>query len=154
MHPIRYGVSRAVTHTILQHRSVIRSFAAADRDAANFNAVAWRLLDPYGAVVFGPGWMINGDIGPVTLSNAGTYTLLIEGRFNQTGTINYSWLDARAAGHAIQTLEHRTRRSLASLARLLQPGQNPSRHRRQNPHRPNQQRSRSVQLAPADKMAG
>ena len=51
-------------------------------------------------------------------------------------------------------VERRPRGSLARLARLLQPRQSPPRHRRQHPHRPNQQRSRSVQLGRVARRAG
>ncbi len=44
-------------------------------------------------------------------------------------------------------LQRGPNRRLDDLARLLQSRQNPPRHRRQDPHRPNQQRSRSVHLA-------
>jgi hypothetical protein len=51
----------------------------------------WRLLDPYGRRVFGPGYMPSGDIGVTTLNYAGVYTLLIEGRRDATGIANYSF---------------------------------------------------------------
>ncbi|HLF95978.1 MAG TPA: CARDB domain-containing protein, partial [Methylococcaceae bacterium] len=56
---------------------------------SNAWATGWRLLDPYGRVVFGPGWMSNGDVGPLTLSHSGVYTLLIEGAASSIGTTDY-----------------------------------------------------------------
>lgn len=54
-------------------------------------APLWRLLDPWGNEVFGLAAMNNGDIGPLTLNYAGTYTLLVEGALSSTGTSNYSF---------------------------------------------------------------
>ncbi len=47
-------------------------------------------------------------------------------------------------------LQRRPQSRLDDLARPLQPRQSPPRHRRQDPHRPNRQRSRPVHLGPAN----
>ncbi len=49
----------------------------------------WRLLDPFGNVIFSQG--LNSTYGPVTLTAPGTYTLLIEGYIGDTGTVSYSF---------------------------------------------------------------
>jgi large repetitive protein len=55
--------------------------------------VYWRLVDPFGRVVFGPSGMnsTSSDVNVTTLAYDGTYTLLIEGRFYTTGTAGYSF---------------------------------------------------------------
>ncbi|MDO9047917.1 MAG: LEPR-XLL domain-containing protein [Methylobacter sp.] len=51
----------------------------------------WRLLDPYGQLVFGPDGFY-ADKEPLTLTQTGAYTLLIEGYVYDTGvTGNYSF---------------------------------------------------------------
>ncbi|TAK64405.1 hypothetical protein, partial [Methylobacter sp.] len=47
----------------------------------------WRLLDPNGQLVFGPG-SFGSDKEPLTLTQTGVYTLLIEGNVSNTGTAN------------------------------------------------------------------
>jgi len=49
----------------------------------------WRLLDPFGRPVWGPTG-IGSDVD-VTLTYAGTYTLLVEGRYYVGGTASYSF---------------------------------------------------------------
>ena len=55
--------------------------------AASLNA-DWRLIDPYGNVLFGT--FLGFDPGTVTLTASGTYTLLVEGYIGDTGTGNYT----------------------------------------------------------------
>jgi hypothetical protein len=50
----------------------------------------WRLLDPWGNVVFDRTAM-SSDIGQITLSYAGAYTLLIEGAPDATGSTTYAF---------------------------------------------------------------
>jgi RHS repeat-associated protein len=52
------------------------------------NAV-WRLVDPYGNVLFET--RLGGNEGPLTVNATGTYTLLIEGSIVDTGTGTYSF---------------------------------------------------------------
>jgi len=53
--------------------------------------VYWRLLDPFGAVVF-DSKSFTADQGPLTLSLTGAYTLLVEGYYGNTaGSLNYSF---------------------------------------------------------------
>ena len=54
------------------------------------NTAYWRLLDPYGQLVFGPNYM-GSDTGSITLTQTGTYTLLAEGYIYSTGTTNYQF---------------------------------------------------------------
>jgi ELWxxDGT repeat protein len=49
----------------------------------------WRLIDPYGNVVFS--YYLGSDVGTQTLAAAGTYTLLIEGYIGDTGTGSYTF---------------------------------------------------------------
>src|SRR6266568_3411557 len=51
----------------------------------------WRLLDPYGEVVFDRTAMTAADPGLKSLNYTGTYLLLIEGRVNTSGTASYSF---------------------------------------------------------------
>ncbi|HEY7599210.1 MAG TPA: hypothetical protein VH741_04715, partial [Candidatus Limnocylindrales bacterium] len=46
----------------------------------------WRLLDPLGRVVFGPSHM-GSDVEPAALGLTGDYTLLLEGRFGESGGV-------------------------------------------------------------------
>ncbi|MDP1667162.1 MAG: CARDB domain-containing protein [Methylobacter sp.] len=54
------------------------------------NGAVWRLLDPYGQLVFGHNYM-GSDIGSITLTQTGTYTLLTEGYIGSTDTTNYQF---------------------------------------------------------------
>ncbi len=54
------------------------------------NTAYWRLLDPYGQLVFGPNYM-GSDTGSITLTQTGIYTLLTEGYIGSTGTANYQF---------------------------------------------------------------
>ena len=49
----------------------------------------WRLIDPYGNVLFST--FLSDDVARKTLTAAGTYTLLIEGGVADTGTDSYSF---------------------------------------------------------------
>ena len=51
--------------------------------------VYWRLIDPYGAEVFANNFA---DVTMLTLGPAGTYTLLVEGHVNNTGSGSYSFI--------------------------------------------------------------
>ena len=50
----------------------------------------WRVLDPYGAVVFDRN-SFSADLGLKTLQNTGTYTVIIEGRINTVGNASYTF---------------------------------------------------------------
>jgi hypothetical protein len=49
----------------------------------------WRLIDPYGNVLFSTS--LSSDGGRLTLSTTGTYTVLVEGFIADTGTVSYSF---------------------------------------------------------------
>ncbi len=51
-------------------------------------AAFWRLLDPYGQLVFGPSGMY-GDVDVLELPFDGDYTLLVEGQVGASGTTSY-----------------------------------------------------------------
>ncbi len=66
--------------------------AAGDRflfDSQQLSAASanWRLIDPYGNVVWGAPF--TSDQGTLSLSQGGTYTLLVEGAVSNTGTGTY-----------------------------------------------------------------
>src|SRR5262249_43541156 len=71
-------------------------FNAAAGDRFFFDAQArtgapgatWRLIDPYGNVLFNTGFA---DVATLTLAQAGSYTLLVEGRISDTGTGSYAF---------------------------------------------------------------
>src|SRR5262249_46482388 len=50
----------------------------------------WKLLDPFGNVVFGPNNLVT-DIDTLTLTVPGTYTLAIEGVVSNTTPVTYSF---------------------------------------------------------------
>ena len=52
--------------------------------------ITWRLVNPYGKVVFDRTAMAS-DVGPIRLDTAGDYTLMIEGRINTSGSASYSF---------------------------------------------------------------
>ena len=54
------------------------------------NDLYWRLLDPFGRTVAGPQYMGH-DLGELTLTLDGSYTLLVEGRSYSSGTAAYSF---------------------------------------------------------------
>jgi len=60
-----------------------------DNPANARGSAYWRLLDPYGNLVFGQ--QFNSPQGPLSISAVGTYTLLIEGDVYETGTMDYSF---------------------------------------------------------------
>jgi RHS repeat-associated protein len=72
-------------------------FAASAGDSDHFTSVQgdtqkaayWRLIDPYGDVVFGS--TLGSDAGQLALPATGEYTLLIEGGVGDTGTTSYSF---------------------------------------------------------------
>ena len=67
---------------------------------SNAESIYWRLLDPYGRVVFGS-WM--GDQGVLTLGFTGTYTLLVEGHVGNTNNnANYSFNVQPVVDEAVQ----------------------------------------------------
>ena len=57
----------------------------------NFASARWRLLDPYLNLVFERDFANTGsDVGPLTLTRPGTYTLLMEGRYFETTPSSYT----------------------------------------------------------------
>lgn len=48
----------------------------------------WKLVDPYGNILFNAG--LGSNVGPITVSAAGTYFLLIEGGVQDTGIVTYT----------------------------------------------------------------
>jgi hypothetical protein len=59
-------------------------------DLINFNGIpnaSWRCFDPYGGEVFG---VFFADRGPFVLGAGGTYTLVVEGFFADTGSGSYT----------------------------------------------------------------
>jgi RHS repeat-associated protein len=63
---------------------------------SSFSNEYWRLLDPYGNLVFSD--PLGSDPGTITLLASGTYTLLVEGYIGDTGTAGYSFT-ANFLGH-------------------------------------------------------
>ncbi|PYK98758.1 MAG: hypothetical protein DME19_11285 [Verrucomicrobia bacterium] len=59
------------------------------QNSAGLDNAYWRLIDPYGGVVFVRS--LSTDQGPLFLSNPGTYTLLVEGFYIDTGTGTYGF---------------------------------------------------------------
>jgi len=52
----------------------------------------WSLVDPYGGILFGQNFADIGTVAaPVTLNASGTYTLMIEGYYGNTGSGTYSF---------------------------------------------------------------
>src|SRR5439155_4209479 len=53
----------------------------------------WRLIDPSGNFVFNNLGFgdVNSDVDTLTMPLTGTYTLLLEGRFNDAGTATYTF---------------------------------------------------------------
>ncbi|MCB1967891.1 MAG: hypothetical protein KDI64_18145, partial [Candidatus Accumulibacter sp.] len=70
--------------------------AAGDRfyfDRVSFSGAyytEWRLLDPWGKTVWGPTHFYYDDVDVTTLDFDGVYTLLVEGRYHESGTSNYT----------------------------------------------------------------
>jgi hypothetical protein len=50
----------------------------------------WRLIDPFGNLVFGP-TSLGTDVDTLTLNTGGTYILAIEGAVGNSGSVNYSF---------------------------------------------------------------
>src|SRR5205814_6971940 len=61
----------------------------------------WRLIDPYGNVVFITSLFT--DQGPLLLSSPGTYTLLVEGYYNDPGNGSYDF-NVVPVGDGLQAL--------------------------------------------------
>src|SRR5207249_2123915 len=61
---------------------------------SNGGSSRWRLVDPYGNVLFNRlfGDTTTADVGPTTLAQAGAYTLLLEGATSDTGSGTYTFL--------------------------------------------------------------
>src|SRR4029077_18905023 len=64
-------------------------------------SAAWKLVDPYGNVLFNTALSNNG--GPLTLAATGTYSLLIEGGIADPGTGTYTFT-AQFLGNVPPTL--------------------------------------------------
>src|SRR5262249_24886268 len=67
------------------------SAAAGDRfffDAQTGTSATWRLIDPYGNVLFATSFA---DVATLTLAQPGSYTLLVEGQVGGTGTADYAF---------------------------------------------------------------
>ncbi|MBI4937393.1 MAG: hypothetical protein HY846_04120, partial [Nitrosomonadales bacterium] len=60
-----------------------------DQLSASRGGASWRLINPYAGLVFGPSNFA--DIGPTVLPYAGIYYLLVEGRYNETLPLDYSF---------------------------------------------------------------
>ncbi|MGH2400957.1 MAG: LamG domain-containing protein, partial [bacterium] len=73
-----------------------RFYFDAQRATGNTDAIYWRLVDPYGKVVFDR-TSFNSDVGLLTLEADGLYTLFIEGRVGSTGTASYRFMAQRIA---------------------------------------------------------
>ena len=65
-----------------------QSFYFARLSGTTSNA-SWRLIDPYGNVLFSTS--LQSDGGRVTVRATGTYSLLVEGAISDSGTVNYSF---------------------------------------------------------------
>jgi large repetitive protein len=61
-----------------------------DSHALDPQSTSWRVIGPEGTVVFGPNGL-GQDSGPDTLTETGTYTLMVEGNVNQTAQADYSF---------------------------------------------------------------
>jgi hypothetical protein len=61
-----------------------------DSHALDAQSTTWRVIGPAGTVVFGANGL-GQDSGPDTLTQTGTYTLMVEGNVNQTGASDYSF---------------------------------------------------------------
>ncbi|MCB2004975.1 MAG: hypothetical protein KDH93_08170, partial [Rhodoferax sp.] len=63
-----------------------------DRLARSGGDVYWRLLDPHGQPVWGPTYFDHDyQIGTRTLAQSGRYTLLVEGRYYTSGSVDVSF---------------------------------------------------------------
>src|SRR5262249_32474108 len=51
----------------------------------------WRLISPYGTLLFNTNSSFNTDIDTLTLPQTGTYTLLVEGSITDTGSGTYTF---------------------------------------------------------------
>ena len=90
---IAYGQALSATLDPGNQTQMFR-FAASAGDSVLFDWVSrtggnpyWRLLDPFGGLVFGPSYF-NSDQGPLTLQLTGDYTLLLEGRTGETAPVS------------------------------------------------------------------
>ncbi|NET39337.1 MAG: RHS repeat protein, partial [Cyanothece sp. SIO1E1] len=66
------------------------------------NNAAWRLIDPYGNIIFGQNF--NQDIDTLTLEKTGIYSLLIEGFIRDSGSSSYSF-NVEPVVNTLQALE-------------------------------------------------
>ncbi|MEP7300698.1 MAG: LamG-like jellyroll fold domain-containing protein, partial [Caldimonas sp.] len=112
--PITPGVPVAGTLTTARQTDAYRFDAAAgdrfflDDTLASGGDTYWRLLDPFGRTLIGPG-AIADDFDAMTVPYAGTYTLLVEGRYSAGGGASYAFnvqpvldgLQAMALGIAV-----------------------------------------------------
>ncbi len=55
------------------------------------NGARWRLIDPFGAVLFAGPFTTSSDVDTLTLAASGMYTLLIEGALSDAGVGNFSF---------------------------------------------------------------
>ena len=61
-----------------------------DSHTLNAQSTTWQVIGPDGTAVFGPS-TFGQSSGPDTLTETGTYTLLVEGNVNQTGVADYNF---------------------------------------------------------------
>ena len=88
----------AVTDTLMPgNLTRIYSIAGTAGDSITFDWQStsgstpyWRLIDPTGALIFGPN-AFNADVGPRTLNMTGSYKLLIEGQSSVSATTGYAF---------------------------------------------------------------
>ena len=73
---------------VYRFAAAARQRIAVQSDSGTGNRASWRLIDPYGNLVSGPGGP--GDSGPLTMI-AGTYTLLVEGAISASAPLTYAF---------------------------------------------------------------
>ncbi len=73
-----------------------------DRINLSSGSPSWRLIDPTGALVFGPEAFADRNVGPLYLT--GAYTLLFEGRVSQQAAIDYGFRVTRTGNTPIAEL--------------------------------------------------
>jgi RHS repeat-associated protein len=87
--PVNDTLSPANSTKLYQFQATAgQPFYFASLSGSTSNAI-WRLIDPFGNSLFHIG--LGNDVGRLTLSAAGTYSLLVEGAIADTGTVNYSF---------------------------------------------------------------
>jgi uncharacterized repeat protein (TIGR01451 family) len=87
--PITRTLNPANSTDVLQFAGTAGAKLFFNMTATGVGNTYWRLLDPYGQVVFAD-WLLY-DQGPIILSFSGTYTLLIEGDVSAAGTQGYAF---------------------------------------------------------------